>query len=185
MKQQRFCYRTPKFPRHGFIGNMLFKGKVAATATFSISTVYTSTSEFCLDMIRLTKSWTPEVRDYISDTALLIPLVFLKKIPLKKEFWENPTIETPMAERQRHFSKAIQYYTFYNVLCTPHRFTRGYTQLSAAFPFLKDCSNKIIDQFMYSSHFPVHEAANAAALYSCLRPYEINWKTNNRIHEQR
>lgn len=183
MAPKKFCYRTPIFPKHGFIGNIHFKDNNLHLGFFSVSTLYTSTSEFCLDMIRLTKHWRQEVLSHIEDTAVLIPLVFKEAIPLKKEYWENPNIEMPMSERQRHFNLAITHYSFYEVLCTPYKFKKPYTLLSAAFAFPVTTSKKTLNQFMYSSKYPVLTAANSAALYTCLRPYEINWKTNNRMRE--
>ena len=178
---KRFCYRKPKFPRHGFVACLLFEKDHKIVMIYPLTLVYTSMAEFRFDMTLL-HSNNSEMDGRLSDIAVALPITFEKTWPLKREYWEHPSTAFSSEDRQKLFFDTIENPSFYTLLATPYHFEKNYTQIAAVCPFLSNSSDIAIETFMKNSNYPVPQSASQAALYKFEKPQPINWKKGTSIN---
>ena len=122
-----------------------------------------------------------ESEDYsIQESALLLPLHLEKLWPLKEEYWHAPSQHYDGLDRIRLFMEVPKQYQLYKLLVTPSGIDEEHNVfLDAALPILASASasDKLLEEFLNRSDYPVLETAKNAALYSFGIPFRFNWQT--------
>lgn len=101
---------------------------------------------------------------YTHDWALVAPLHFIEKFPLKKDYWKNPSFEFEEFTRFRQFLSPMLNHKNYKLLVTP--FNVQNKIFTAAMPFSNDVSLDNVDLFLTTSDWQVDQEADCAAFYS-------------------
>jgi hypothetical protein len=114
----------------------------------------------------------------IDETAILLPVHFVRFFPLEKRFWSKPTVHYDTSIRVSLFSHLLKRSTLYSLLVTPTS-EKGKEKFAAAVPFYGNGDDRSLERFMALSDFPVDTAARNAAVYSVSEPITVNWKTGD------
>lgn len=179
---KRFCYRHPKFPRHGFVACLMLENEERTVLMHPLQVIYTSLASFQYDLKLLMKT-NPSFETLIGESVLALPVTFLKLWPLKAEYWSSPEVPLTVQTRQHMFVEAVSNYTFFTLLATPLKYTKPYTMTTAVCPFMNTSTDTAIEKFMKTSSYPVPQSAAEAALYTFEEPYGIDWKTGKMIRQ--
>lgn len=173
MKAKRYCYRDVSFPEEAFVGFVtIIKGE-DILMFYPLDAIFANFEEYKKAAQQFTKQFSiPDLA--VSDTGLLMPIVFTEKFPLKRDYWQEPTIEYTTQQRVKLFAGAANVHTLYKLLVTPSSTGKRHA-LNAAAPFFTSATPAHIETFMYTSDFPVDETAKDAAIYTMDRPFGINW----------
>lgn len=113
----------------------------------------------------------------ILESCVLLPLQFSRLVPLKREYWENPTESFSDINRSTPFIHAIYNPSLFSMLITPSK-EGDLWRYQAALPISMGSTNAVIEQFMLHSDWPVAETARQCALYKIGQPFLYNWLTH-------
>lgn len=108
--------------------------------------------------------------------SILTYLTFESLIPLKKEYWENPTMKYDSWERNHLFMKMALHPQLYKILVVPVYIDEKDQALDAVLP-MQRVTDKIIENFMMSSDQIVDERSKYAAIYTFDHRMKFDWKT--------
>lgn len=173
MKTKRYCYRSVSFPEEAYVGYVTILKNEQILMFYPLDQIFASFDEYQKAAKKFTKEFS--IQDLaVSDTGLLMPIVFTEKFPLKREYWQEPTISYTTQQRVKLFAGAANVHMLYKLLVTPSSLVKR-PALNAAATFYTSATPAHIETFMYTSDFPVDETAKHAALYTMDRPFGINW----------
>lgn len=132
------------------------------------------------DMITYIQEWNREKTNALNivDTSVIVPITLQRLYPLKREFWENPSVHYDAFDRLKGFWNAVERPNFYQLLVTP-LWVNKELFFHAAIPFYVSSTDRDIESFMLTSDYPVDERAKFAALYTLGIPLRFNWKTGD------
>lgn len=110
--------------------------------------------------------------------TILFDLSFQSLVPLKKAYWDNPSLPYDTQTRLKTFSPLINNPFLYSLLVTPFAYddNTDIWYLNAALPLLK-VDKSIIERFMLSSDQVVEPRAKHAAIYTITDKKRFNWST--------
>jgi len=177
--KKRYCYLEPDFPRSAFVVIVFFVGK--NTAVFPLHQTVTSQDDaarYVKEIYDHMKSKSPDID--IPELCSLIPITFHTLIPLKREYWQHPTLKYTYDQRDSLFLKLMDNPTLHQLLVTPAYYNskKKIWEFTASLPLPYNASPKIIEQFMFQSDQAVDARAKSAAIYSVGEPKRYNWKEN-------
>lgn len=147
----------------------------ASIVLFPNRKVHIQTEDIVRDIKELENSLTKDGEAYsILESCIVLPLRFSRLVPLKKEYWANPTETFADANRSMPFVKAIYNFSLFSMLVTPSK-EGDMWRYQAALPISVGSSDMAIEQFMLHSDWPVAETAKHCALYTIEQPFLYNW----------
>lgn len=168
--------RTPVYPPSAFVGFIMLTTKNGATTAYPLNRMYTANADFFADAGEHQETIaTPGVT--ISDVGIILPLEFSRIWELKPEYWNDPSVHFGHMDRSKLFSASLSAPAFYDVLVTPSGMKEGTELFSAAMPIPAGNTDRVIEQFMRTSDYPVDEEAKYAAVYTPGMPFGINIRT--------
>lgn len=183
-KKERYCYLKPDFPENALITAVFFAVKkmpaLMVTPLSMVSTDINEVIESIKDFVRTIKiSQNKDVKQVqeIIDTAMLIPITFVKLYPLKKEYWTKGKIDETLKDRIFAFLPVLNNIQAYKLLVVPFGLVKKKWGFVAAYPFSIFDDDKDIEKFIYGSNQKVNIKAKYAAIYSFGVPKRLNWKT--------
>lgn len=110
----------------------------------------------------------------ILQSCIILPLRLSRLLPLKKEYWANPTAIFAESNRSSTFMKAIYNPSLFTMLVTPSKEGDIWRYL-AALPIPISSSDSVIEQFMLHSDWPVAETAKQCSIYTIEQPFLYDW----------
>lgn len=168
----------PTFPEHAFFG--MLPMKIGETLfVHPLGTLFTNLNEATEVLETIITDILEENDVEVGEEVQLIGLQLKRKIELKKEYWENPSIPYTSASKIKTFERLILFPTAYDMVVTPSYFKKKTKSFlfAPALPIFKDAT-VIIDPFMLHSDFIVSPIAKSAAIYSIESAIPYNWRTN-------
>ncbi len=173
-----YCYRIASFPKEAYMNYVFYGRNEDIAMLYPFETVYPSIENLAEEMRNYSFEWNKEMANgmEIIDVSIIVPLVFHSLYPLRREFWNNPTMNFDDLDRFRGFWKAAAKPHFYKVVVTP-QWLRKQVAYHAVVPFYITAQVRDIDAFMMHSDYPVDERAKYAAIYTIGTPLRFNWKT--------
>lgn len=183
-KKERYCYLKPDFPEKALITAVFFTTKtMPALMITPLSMVVTDINEAIERIkdfeitIKISKNKDTKKIKEIIDTAMLIPITFVKLYPLKKEYWTKSKIDATLKDRIFAFLPVLNNVQVYKLLVVPFGLVKRKWEFVAAYPFSIFDDDKDIEKFIYGSTQCVNIKAKYAAIYSFGVPKRLNWKT--------
>lgn len=176
----KFCYLRPRFPQNSFVV-MLFlleQDKVYnILPKYPAFTTLEQATHSIQDSVDVIKKKQTAIS--IADACILLPLKFASNIPLKPEYWTNPSVAYTPVNRASMFLPLHDNYKDYKILVTPGEFDekQDLWELNALLPIKNGTPKKALEQFMLSSDTYVNHRAKYAALYAVNAPQRFLWKT--------
>lgn len=180
VKNLRYCYREIDYPKKLFLGGLWVENEDKKLIPFVMSQVYKNFN----DLQKFTDANFEYVRKKIKviDDGLLVSLNFEGLYPLKKKYWENPSVDVSAEARLRKFIDFLEHPESYKLLVTPRAHIGKRNIFSPTFPFLRNARNEDVEAFMLSSTEVVDHTAKHAAFYTPDLVVGINWKTKKLYH---
>ena len=183
-KKERYCYLTPDFPKNALIVAVFFATKVMpelmvtplSTVSKDIKEAIKSIEEFA-EIVKTSKNEEIKQVQEIIDTAMLIPITFVKLYPLKKEYWTKCEINKDLKERIFAFLPVLNNFPAYKLLVVPFGHVDKKWEFDAAYPFSMFDDDEELEKFIYGSNQQVDITAKYAAIYSFGIAKRLNWKT--------
>lgn len=184
MKKERYFYLTPDFPKNAFIVAVFFTTKIKPpvmitpllTISKDLKGAIESIKEF-VEVITFSKSENAKQVQVVIDTAMLIPITFIKLYPLKKEYWTKGKIDKDIIDRIFAFLPVLNNLQVYKLLVLPFWHNKKKWEFNAAYPFSIFDGDKDIEKFIYGSKQKIDMTAKFGAIYSFGAPKRLNWKT--------
>lgn len=128
---------------------------------------------------------TEDLEPYFQQNLVMAKLTFNRSWPLKKEYFDHPSLEYSVLQRKTEMIKMFAAPQFYELLITPsdeQTTTEGL--MLAALP-VSAGNDRDVEAFMQNSDWPVYPGADAAALYKIERVFgydlENGEETENEI----
>lgn len=183
MKMLKYCYREPIFPVTAFMAFMTVTTEPELSSLYPFEYLYTDLAAFEKEAESFTDHFAAENLN-VSEEALLVPLTFLKNVPLKPKYWKKSKNNRYYHTNQRMqlFNSMLKAPLLYSVLVTPSGFVEKKTEFfSVAIPIPQHSITPAVEQFMMQSDYPVESSAKSAALYSPGKPFGINWRSHELI----
>lgn len=183
-QKEEYCYLTPDFPESALIVAVFFESKtmptlmVAPLSTVSkdINEAIESIEEF-VETIKISKQKDLKQVQEVIDTAMLIPITFMKLYPLKKEYWTECKIDKDLKDRIYAFLPVLNNLQVYKLLVVPYGHIKKKWEFAAAYPFSVFDDDKDIEKYIFGSNQVVDIRSKYAAIYSFGVPKRLNWKT--------
>lgn len=174
---KKYCSIEPSFPNEAFLVTIFVMDDEYRQGVITLPKIYTHPKtagddiQIYIDTANLKTLIVPE-------DAVMLYLKLEKLYPLHRKFWRKPTIHYNHWERLKLFSSVGLNPQFYKVLVVP-TFINGPKQtLEAVLPFIGK-GEKTIKNFMMNSDQVVDQSAKYAAIYTCTKTMNFNWKTDN------
>lgn len=178
-KDTPFCWREIKYPETLYISCVKLLTKSGRRIPYFLYQSIPGRKETLKDSKQIISQFRKNSGSL--DNGILIKIKLDKLFQLKKEFWENPRIETDFIERASAFVDLTFHSQFYKILVVPRPNKNSGELLSVVYPFLRSVSKEDIELFMRSSKECVDPSAKYAAFYLVERIEYINWMTGKRI----
>lgn len=179
MANKKYCYLLPDFPKKAFILIPFFLVKENIDI-FPIHKVCETVEDLCEYMNNFAEEIKTRHKDLkVLEVCAILPIKFKSLYPLRREYWENSSIEYGYDERKHLFVALLANPSIHDFLVTPSRYMKkeNYWELSAALPIKMGTSEDVIEQFMLSSDMSVNAKASHAAIYSVGKGQTLNWIT--------
>ena len=117
---------------------------------------------------------------YIPEAPIIFPINFIGNLPLKAEFWDEPTQEFSATGRINNFLKPLENFRYYKLLVCP--ISIGKTMKPwATYCFNLNAKKEEIFFFMSSYYLSMDIRAKNAALYHFGNPIRYELKTKKKI----
>jgi hypothetical protein len=178
MKSVKYCSLQPDFPRKA---SMLVLFTFARETAFPLPLELVSASleeltAYARRGIRTVRNQYDQVK--IQNIDILIPLVLSAKIPLKRQYWANPSVEFPYWDRVKAFLNLIDKPQLHQLLVTPRFYDARNKKwkFEAALPMLRNAGMPVVESFMLYSKQPVDMRAKSAAIYLPGVPVRFDWR---------
>jgi len=172
-----FCSQEPNFPEHGFMTFLFIMHQENTLGVYPLITLFTSMSEVGPTIEEILDKANPEDGAVISESAIVVPVTFLSRYPLRREFWTNPSHHFDDDNRIKEFMPILTKYQFYQLLVTPASYKKEAWIFHATIPFLISMPGSFVENFMLLSDWPVDQSAKSAGIYAFGQPQRYNWKT--------
>ena len=173
-KKVNFQSIKVKFPQKAYILSVWIMNEKGEKIFFPMPQVYED-PENALKYARQLQAKKHKESINMIDWCMLTPIIFMEKIPLKKEYWEDPNVKLTMFDRIKAFGKPFVDHKKYKLLVTP--LSAKENTFSAPSPFKKTISKKELIDFMKSSEWYVDPEADSVALYSIEESIGVNFLT--------
>lgn len=174
-KRITYCSITPRFPAKAYMAILMILYQEEIVGFLPSYPVYASTDEFLSDCDYIAQ-YAEKNNVSVHEEAILVPLSLHDLFPLKRIYWEKPSVKFKSHDRSNLILNALHLPYFYKMLVTPSSYAKRRFTFMTALPFYVTVKKKEIELFMYESDFPVNEYANQAAIYLLEQPFMLNWK---------
>lgn len=175
-KNQRFCFRDPRFPETTKAGLMflydLKQGHTTALIPFP-----------SLDPLKDNfVAWAKEMNEYFrkkhkSVIGIVVLELKLNRLwKLKKEYWQNPSVDT-IFQYATSFIKVMKVPKLYQILAVANLDDGKHWHYRIAMPFYLTGADETIEKFLCCSKTPVEISAKYAALYTIEKAYGVDITT--------
>jgi len=118
---------------------------------------------------------------FIPSAPIIFPIALAEKIPLKRDYWDEPTTELSKIERVNNFLKPLENHHFQKLLVIPLKKERG-TLLQAAFCFNIKAKEAELSFFMSNNYLSMDKRASFAAIYHFENPFRFELTTGNKVN---
>ncbi len=179
--------REPKFPKQGLVVAVWLQGPDMDQAFPLPLSLLISDLGLVHDYV-LTFKKEVRMRDAkisFLDDVLLQTVEFDRLVPLRRVYWQSPTVHVDGMQRMSVFTKMFRHFSFYQLLVTPNEFVGELETFSVGFPFLTTSVDTILDPFLRSSDLSVDPTAKHAALYVPQEPVGYNWIKHEYVKKSR
>lgn len=177
--QREFCYLEPDYPKKAYIATLflIYQEKINIFPLRGITTSLDETASYIKEIVDDFREKTDQIE--IPEDCSLIPITFSSLLPLKKEYWDNPTDHYMTEERERLFINLYRNPLMHEMLVTPEYYDEDSDlwYLDATLPLKAGTPEPVIEQFMLSSTVQVDYRAKHAAIYTLSEPKRFNWLT--------
>lgn len=175
-QEKEFCTIDPPFPMKGYCVSMLVIKSDGKKAMYPLEHIYPTLDEVANDIAHIKHHESQDSGIYnISEICFVIPITFSRRVPLRKEFWDNPDNNYLPDQRIRAFVHSMNKPDLFTLLVTPSKPENDWEFL-AAIPLPKSATDSTIEQFMLHSDWPVESTAKYAALYKFEKLQVYNWE---------
>ena len=182
MNKKEIKYQSVKikYPKYLYlIVIWLIRGE--KTIPFVLHEAYKDVEDGCKDGDLLIKMLNKgKTKKAVSDVVLIVPLTYGCDIPLKKKYWESPSVDEDPWDRTLEYSRAILKPFLYETLIIPAlaKHKGKYRQIfQTATVLLKDTWKDNIESFLLSSKTQVSPEAKNASIYSIEKAYSYKLST--------
>jgi hypothetical protein len=185
-KKIDYCSLEPIFPNKAFMLFLFILHQDQLIGIVPLDSIYETpeaASEGVSETIKQFET-TMGKEIIIPEECLLIPLNRNSLYPLRKGFWDKPTITYSTHMRMKTFAPVIDHPTFYSLLVTPYAFDDKFNKwyLHAALPLIDPTDKAAIERFMLNSDHVVEPRAKHAAFYTLGKKLRFNWQTKEIKH---
>lgn len=178
-KRIKYCTLDPDFPETAYtvIYTLQSENEVEVLPMFQVF--------YNLDEISKTLTEAePRLKEsgvLLSEICMVYKIEKNRLYPLKKEYWkQSKSLPYTKTGRLPEFKKMMIHPEMYEILITPSRYveTQDIWGFTAALPMKAGTSDKVIEQFMYSSDTVVDERSKHAAIYTVATSMKFFWRKN-------
>ncbi len=166
----------PEFPRQAYMMFVFMVSEGTMIGVYPLSTIFASPREAAIAVRELVAS-SAERDITVPEVGILVPVVLDRLLPMKEEYWDNPTQSYGIPERMNVFLPVANQPQMYKLLVTPSHYEKGTWYFSAVLPLLLSAGDDLIEKFMTTSDHPVDTRAKHAAIYLFQSPVSFNWVT--------
>lgn len=172
-----YCSKEPYFPQQAFIV-YLFYGEEERLLLFPVSQVFPEI-EIIQEPVLEVVEYFKKKEIHVPEHCIIMPIKFLKKVPLKRKYWRGHHEEYTEEERFHLFLQLLDKPELHELLVTPGEYIEelDFFKLNAALPLKSSSPDSMIESFMQHSDYVVDERAKSAAVYTVDQPMRYNWIT--------
>ncbi len=177
-KTTAFCSIEPTYPQSGYITLLFITSDNEITNIYPMMPIFEQVDQITPSIMEVVKNIDKNYDYRIHENAVLIPITYHARFPLKRAYWKNPIQHFDEIDRLKIFMPVVRNPAFYKLLVTPTFLDeKNLWHLHATLPILISSKDEIIERFMCTSDHPVDERAKSAALYLLGTPVKFNWNT--------
>lgn len=170
-----YCSIDPPYPLKAYVAMVLCTDADGFKVILPLSSLQKDFADIAGAMKDLRKNIEKEGGSIsIPDRCFVLPVTFLRRYPLKKEFWQKPVHSYTSAQRMSAFFRVMEKPLLYSLIVTPSLMKKKWWCM-AALPVVNSAADVTIEQFMQTSDWPVSEEAKSAAIYTFSTLIIYNW----------
>lgn len=180
-KNEKFCYRTPTFPKTGYLCVTFVVNQDNINLIYPLETFYHTIPDLIAGLRKL--------HDHISKTingrvlgCIIFHLKFDHSFPLKKEFWTSPGNFVPFefGHKIRRYNNFLdQPFELFHLAVVPHDYQSKTKTWNFAcwLPLLLTTSTADVEALIRGSDQYVNPTADTMAFYSITRSQGYDFET--------
>lgn len=174
-KDIQYCTEDVPYPLKAYVVALFCTSESELKIIWPLTTLQSDYKDIVKSVRTFQKQVTGKKNGIIlPDICFVMPVLFTRKYPLRKEFWQKPSNPYETSQRLSSFVHAIDKPLLYSLLVTPMKYRNSW-RYAAALPIPNSTSDSVIEQFMKTSDWPVEESAKDAAIYSFSTVIIYNW----------
>jgi len=181
----KYQSRQPLFPQRGYMvaAWITYDEREYTNLPFTLTRLFRSREEIFSYMAQY-KSEAEEKYSglIVLESVLVVSLKLDTLVPLKKMYWQAPSVEVDLINKAAAFLAFYDQPSFHKILVTPRGvyYENGQEEFLVAIPILESGLEKKLEAFMRTSKHPVDPTAKYAALYEPIKIESYNWKTGKK-----